>query len=275
MCASNAHTPSRRSTGVNHVCLCSSNCFQAVFVHFGKLFFSDPVWQKYDVIIDPNMLTGGNYPRNGENFEHVVRTAKVFVADHYEDSGLIEEGAIEGTTVSITSLPWHEAKAFRVADIIQRHPPIWAKMRLPSFEKIAMSLGGRTRCAGEFFGRMDASSAMVVDEAGQPVPEAAWRYTYPVGCPAPPEIATSFFIGPYGPAIREKQFLPTAWAESPYVAPYELEKLGLSAMPPEAVFDIERYSEEEICRLKPSYCEYNKSRGFPITKAGGCMNASR
>ena len=44
--------------------------------------------------------------------------------------------------------------------------------------------------------------------------------------------------------------------------------MGLSVMPPEAVYDIERYSEEEICALKPSYCEYNRARGFPITLKG-------
>ena len=251
------------------------NVLQAVLVHFGKLFFSDPVWKTYDLIIDANSLSGGNYPRNDENFEHVVRTAKVFVADHYEDSGLIEEGAIEGTTFSITSLPWQEAKAFRVGDIIQRYPPIFSKMRLPSHEKIEMSLAGRTRCAGEFFGRMDGTSAMAVDEEKKPLEDAAWRYTFPVGCPAPPHIETEFFIGPYGKARREKQYLPTAWATSPYVAPYEMEKMGLSAMPPEAVYDIERYSEEEICALKPSYCEYNRARGFPITLTSDCVKPSR
>ena len=255
--------------------MCVRNLRQAVLVHFGKLFFSDPVWKTYDLIIDSNSLSGGNYPRNDENFEHVVRTAKVFVADHYEDSGLIEEGAIEGTTFSITSLPWQEAKAFRVGDIIQRYPPIFSKMRLPSHEKIEMSLAGRTRCAGEFFGRMDGTSAMAVDEEKKPLEDAAWRYTFPVGCPAPPHIETEFFIGPYGKARREKQYLPTAWATSPYVAPYEMEKMGLSAMPPEAVYDIERYSEEEICALKPSYCEYNRARGFPITLTSDCVKPSR
>ena len=241
-----------------------SNAFQAVLVNFGKLFFSDPVWKTYDLIIDANSLSGGNYPRNDENFEHVVRTAKIFVADHYEDSGLIEEGAIEGTTFSITSLPWQEAKLFRVGDIIQRYPPIFSKMRLPSHEKIEMSLAGRTRCAGEFFGRMDGTSAMAVDEKKQPLEDAASRYTHPSGCPLPSSEGTT-----------PQQFLPTAWAASPYVAPYELERMGLSAMPPEAVYDIERYSEEEICTLKPSYCEYNRARGFPITLKGDCVKPSR
>ena len=235
-------------------------------MHFGKLFFSDPVWKTYDLIIDSNSLSGGNYPRNDENFEHIVRTAKVFVADHYEDSGLIEEGAIEGTTFSITSLPWQEAKAFRVGDIIQRYPPIFSKMRLPSHEKIEMSLAGRTRCAGEFFGRMDGTSAMAVDEEKKPLEDAAARYMHPSGCPSPPST---------GETTTPMQFLPTAWATSPYVAPYEMEKMGLSAMPPEAVYDIERYSEEEICALKPSYCEYNRARGFPITLTSDCMKSSR
>ena len=256
------------------MCVCA-NLQQAVLVYFGKLFFSDPVWKKYDAIIDSNCMATGNYPRNDENFEHVVRTAKVFVVDHYEDSELIEEGAIEAATFSITSLPWQEAKLFRVGDIIQRYPPIFSKMRLPSHEKIEMSLAGRTRCAGEFFGRMDAKSAMTLDRNSDPIPEAAWRYTYVVGCPAPPHIATATFIGPYGKAIREGQVLPTAWATSPYVAPYELERMGVSAMPPEAVNDIERYSEEEICALKPSYCEYNRARGFPITLKGECVKSSR
>ena len=54
-----------------------------------------------------------------------------------------------------------------------------------------------------------------------------------------------------------------------------MELMGLSAMPPEAVYDIERYTEEEICALKPSYCEYNRARGFPITLKGDCVKPSR
>ena len=68
--------------------------------------------------------------------------------------------------------------------------------------------------------------------------------------------------------MREGQYLPTKWAESKYIAPYELEAQGSSAMPLEAIFDIERYSEEEICQLKPSFCEYNAERGFPNAVAG-------
>ena len=98
---------------------------------------------------------------------------------------------------------------------------------------------------------MDARSAMLLNETdGSPLPTAAWRYTYPVGCPAPEEVENAIFISPYGPSKREKQYLPTQWAESTYIPPYEMEKQGISAMPLEAITDIERYSEEEICTLK-------------------------
>lgn len=92
---------------------------------------------------------------------------------------------------------------------------------------------------------------------GSPIADAASRYTFPLGCPAPNQ-----------GTLREEQYLPTRWAESLYVAPYELEAQGSSAMPLEAIFDIERYSEEEICNLKPSFCAYNAKHGYPNAVPG-------
>ena len=230
------------------------NMAKAVLIYFGKKFLKDPIWTTYDAIIDTNSLKAGNYPSNDDNLEHVVRTAKVFVADHYEKSNLIQDmpgNVIEGTTVSVTTLPWQEAKLFRIGEIIQEYAPIKSKMMFPDFNAIESFLKGRSRCAGEFFAQMDARSAMLLNETdGSPLPTAAWRYTYPVGCPAPEEVENAIFISPYGPSKREKQYLPTQWAESTYIPPYEMEKQGISAMPLEAITDIERYSEEEICTLK-------------------------
>ena len=93
-----------------------------------------------------------------------------------------------------------------------------------------------------------------------------------MGCPAPKELEEAPFIGPYGPAVREGQYLPTGWATSPYVPPYAMDARGESAMPIEAVYDIWRYNEEEVCELKPSFCEYNRQRGFPVSFAGAPMN---
>ena len=39
-------------------------------------------------------------------------------------------------------------------------------------------------------------------------------------------------------------------------------------MPLEAISDIERYSEEEICDLKPSFCAYNAMHGYPNSIPG-------
>ena len=43
-------------------------------------------------------------------------------------------------------------------------------------------------------------------------------------------------------------------------------------MPIEAVYDIWRFTEEEVCALKPSFCEYNRERGFPVAFPGAPMN---
>lgn len=38
-------------------------------VKFGRLFFSDPLWDEFDVIIDTNALKAGNYASRDEKFE--------------------------------------------------------------------------------------------------------------------------------------------------------------------------------------------------------------
>ena len=196
------------------------------------------------------------------------------VVDHMERSDLIGAGAgaVEGTTVTLTGLPWSEAKVFRIGEIIQESEAIRRKVILPDFALIEEHLAGRTRCAAEFFDKMDASRGMVVGEDGSPDENRAWMYTHPVGCPAPRELEEAPFIGPYGPAVREAQYLPTGWATSPYVPPYEMDARGLSAMPIEAVYDIRRFTEEEVCALKPSFCEYNRERGFPVAFPGAPMH---
>ena len=206
--------------------------------------------------------------------QHWVRTVKVSVVDHMQRSDLIGvgAGAVEGTTVTLTGLPWSEAKVFRIGEIIQEYEPIKSKMILPEFSRIEEHLRGRTRCAAEFFDKMDASRGMVVKSDGSPDEFRAWMYTHPVGCPAPKELEEAPFIGPYGPAVRERQYLPTGWATSPYVPPYAMDARGESAMPIEAVYDIWRYNEEEVCELKPSFCEYNRQRGFPVSFAGAPVN---
>ena len=181
------------------------------------------------------------------NFEHWVRTAKLFIVDHYEESALTPGGSIEGAMATATSLPWREATLFRVGSIIQEHEAVRSKSMLPpDTDRIRAALAGRDRCASGFFASMDASKGMLAGAEGRGMPEeAAARYTYVQGCPA------------YGTS-DEPAFIPQAWAESPYVPPHKMEHLkdfGFSAMPLEAVAG--NFSESEICASVPSFCAYN------------------
>ena len=55
------------------------NYVRAALLHFGKLFLNDPVWDKYDVIIDSDAMLAGDYDMHDSNFEQWVRTSKVFL----------------------------------------------------------------------------------------------------------------------------------------------------------------------------------------------------
>ena len=111
----------------------------------------------------------------------------------------------------MTALPWDEAKSFAVGSIIQEYPKIKAKMKFPDFDHIEELLTGRDRCALVLYDAFNMTNGMIPQ--GE-VPSG--RYNYVRGCPK----GTS-------------QFIPDEWAASPYVPPYEMEKMeefGYSAM---------------------------------------------
>ena len=136
-----------------------------------------------------------------ENFEQWVRTSKVFLVDYYESNPALHPGSgasVEATMATLTTLPWQEAKSFRVGSIIQSYPPIRERMKFPNFEAIEAALSGRTRCALEFSNGFDPEASIFAGSE-----QTAIRYGVPFGCPG-----------------TDGQFLPTAWASSPYVPPH-------------------------------------------------------
>ena len=166
-----------------------------------------------------------------------MRTGKVFIPDFYSDSELLP-GAVEGAIVTLTAPPWREAKTFRVGQIIQDAPAVRQGMRFPDVARIRSTLEGRSRCANEFFDRMDAARGLL--SAG--LEDVHWRYKRIAGCPT-----------------TEGAFVPEPWASSPYVSPWRMEAMdefNRSAMPLEAVNRIGEFTKEEICRMTPSFCAY-------------------
>ena len=204
------------------------------------------------MIIDAHALKL-QYELHDVNFEHWVRTAKLFIVDHYEATALVPGGSVEGAMATATALPWQEAKLFRVGSIIQESEAVRGKAMLPpDASRIREALGGRDRCASGFFGSMQPSEGMLTAADGSLSEEAAARYTYVPGCPS------------YGTS-DEPGFIPQAWAESAYVPPHEMETMeefNFSAMPPEAVAG--GFEAREICAFVPGFCAYNK-----IENAGG------
>merc|ERR1719230_1029100 len=103
---------------------------KAAVVHYGRAFLADPLWAKYDVIIDAHALKL-QYELHDVNFEHWVRTAKLFIVDHYEATALVPGGSVEGAMATATALPWQEAKLFRVGSIVQESEAVRGKAMLP------------------------------------------------------------------------------------------------------------------------------------------------
>ena len=133
--------------------------------------------------------------------------------DYYEDSGLHPSGyTTEAAYATLTALPWDEAKSFAVGSIIQEYPKVKAKMKFPDFEEIEELLTGRDRCATILYDAFNMTNGMIPQDPESP----SWRYNYVTGC-----------------AKGSRQYIPDEWGESPYVPPYEMEKMeefGYSAM---------------------------------------------
>ena len=106
--------------------------------HMGKLFFNDPLWETYDVVITVDAYSASSPPLCSplhrpsaraspcprappaspscvqvsqsmhSGFEQWVRTAKTFLVDHYQETPCLREGAKEGAFMTLTALPFKD-----------------------------------------------------------------------------------------------------------------------------------------------------------------------
>jgi len=205
-------------------------------VEIGKKFLNDPVWTKYDVIIDtPATGQGGNYDLPGGGFEQWVRTSKTFVMDYYEalPCATPQGDTVDGAYATLTALPHEDYKSFAIGSIIQDVSAII----FPNTTAIKKAFQNRERCP---YTMMNARNNMLLTCPPLNGP----------GAPPQPTLAGldgACVIG--GP----QQHLPTAWANSSYVAPYLLP----SKVPDEAIWAWSEFKPiacSAVCPFAPSFC---------------------
>jgi len=209
--------------------------------HMGKLFFNDPLWKIYDVVITADAYSVSQ--KMHSSFEQWVRTAKTFLVDYYQETPCLMPGAKEGAFMTLTALPFKDYLNFAVGTAIQEYAPIKASILYPDEAAIKTAFEGRERCPKSFYAKM---------------------YTDPSACPAPNEPGFPFYgLGstPYASMNRgctingSSQHLPTDWANSPYIS-----KTAMSnTIPDEAIYRWETYGPvacTHVCTWVPSLCEY-------------------
>jgi len=206
-------------------------------VEIGKKFLNDPVWAKYDVIIDTPSNAGGNYAQPNGNFEQWVRTAKTFVMDYYEalPCATPQGDTVEGVYATLTALPHQDHKNFAIGAIIQDTSAIiW-----PNTTAIKKAFTNRERCAFTMMNsRYDMSKTCP---------------NYPNGPGSPPTLALSGYDGAC--TNTTSKHLPEVWAQSPYVAPYLL----ADKAPDQAIWAWSEYKPiacTAVCPFLPSFCAY-------------------
>ena len=171
-------------------------------VEIGKKFLNDPVWAKYDVIIDTPFNTEANYDFPGSGFEQWVRTAKTFVMDYYEALPCAhpQGDTVEGAWAALTALPHQDYKNFAIGAIIQDTSAII----LPNTTAIKKAFTNRERCA---YTQMNGFNT--------------WSTTCPpMNGPGSAPFPTKPTFD--GACSGSSMHLPMVWANSTYVAPYLL-----------------------------------------------------
>jgi Asp-tRNA(Asn)/Glu-tRNA(Gln) amidotransferase A subunit family amidase len=103
----------RKSGGKGNMPVKSYRYLKKCMVEIGKKFLNDPIWSKYDVIIDTPYDRGGGYDSPASGFEMWVRTSKTFVMDYYEalPCATPQGDTVEGAYATLTALP--KAKGYQ------------------------------------------------------------------------------------------------------------------------------------------------------------------
>jgi len=210
----------RKSTTRQNIPARSYRYLKKCMVEIGKKFLNDPVWAKYDVIIDTPSNAGANYAQPNSGFEQWVRTAKTFVMDYYEalPCATPQGDTVEGVYATLTALPHQDHKNFAIGAIIQDISSII----FPNTTAIKKAFTNRERCA---FTMMES------------------RYNMSLTCPnfpngpgSPPTLTLGGYDGSCTNGTQKH--LPQAWAQSPYVAPY----LMANKAPDEAIWAWSEFS---------------------------------
>lgn len=203
----------------------------------GKKFLNDPFWDTYDVVIDTMSNNGPGYDIPNYSFEQWIRTSKTFVMDYYEALPCATAGGntIEGSYAILTAKPFEDYKNFAIGSIIQDTSAIL----FPNEMAIKEEFEGRSRCPFSFYEKYNDMTSTCP----------------PLNGPgAPPGPSLRNIDGACTPG-DSRNHLPEAWAQEPYVAPYDMVD---EKVPDRALWRWDEYGPvacTAICPWVQSFCD--------------------